>query len=199
MCSIIGYKGLFKKYMVEKLLDESRCRGVHSFGYHTKNGTKKFLDYNLFKKELLSEEPELFIAHFRYSTSGDYKVMENNQPLTYDDKSMVFNGVISQLSKSEMENTYQLELPSDNDGWILYDYFSGGKFNLPQGSSYAFLGLDFSHDGDKKLSAVRNALRPLWKYESENHVILASTKDILTRAGLNNCISSLKKDLVYGW
>jgi hypothetical protein len=92
-----------------------------------------------------------------------------------------------------------MELPSDNDGWILYDYFSGGKFNLPSGSSYAFIGLDFSAGGGKKLSAIRNELRPLWKYESENHTIIASTKDILNRAGLNNCISSLKKNRIYGW
>ena len=195
MCSVIGYKGVFQKDFVSNLLDESRCRGLHSFGYHTKNGTQKFLDYNLFKKELLKEQPEIFIAHFRYSTSGDYQNKENNQPLTSDDKSMVFNGVISQLDKPSMEKKFEMNLPSDNDGWILYDYFStNGIKELPQGVSYAFIGLD-----KEGLTAVRNELRPLWKYESDKLVVLASTKNILTRAGYQNNLSSLKKNEVYEW
>tara|TARA_R100001443_G_scaffold83800_1_gene90513 strand:- start:1473 stop:2066 length:594 start_codon:yes stop_codon:yes gene_type:complete len=197
MCSIIGYKGRFKEYIVSTLLDESRLRGIHSFGYHTKNGTKKFLDYTEFKDSLLSEKPDLFIAHFRYSTSGDFKLLENNQPLVSDGKAMVFNGVISQKTKSEMEYEFQTKLPSDNDGWILYDYFNSRNFELPQGSSFAFIGLDFK--SDIKLTAIRNELRPMWKFESENYVILTSTKDILVRSGIKQCISPLKKNKVYGW
>jgi glutamine phosphoribosylpyrophosphate amidotransferase len=195
MCSIIGYKGKFQSNFVSKLLDESRCRGIHSFGFHTKNGTQKFLDYNLFKKELLKEQPDIFIAHFRYSTSGDYKNLENNQPLTTDDKSMVFNGVISQLDKTSMEKKFNIELPSDNDGWILFNYFSPhGISELPKGVSYAFLGLD-----GEGITAVRNELRPLWKYESKKYVVLSSTKDILIRTGIKKNLLPVKANQIERW
>ena len=56
---------------------------------------------------------------FRYSTSGDYKVMDNNQPLQQNNVCMAFNGVLSQKTKEEIEEEYQIVLENDNDGYLL--------------------------------------------------------------------------------
>lgn len=196
MCSIIGYKGKFQPNFVSKLLDESRLRGVHAFGFHTKKGTKKFLEYTDFKQELLAEKPELFLAHFRYSTSGDYKEQENNQPLTEGKISLVFNGVISQADKTTMEEKFNTKLPSDNDGWL---FFSQAEFEFAQ-AILSLPNISFAcvmTDG-QTLKGLRNHNRPLWAVETSEFLVIASTKDILSRSGIKGA-KPLKKNSVYEW
>lgn len=187
MCSIIGYKGKFKSDVVNRLLDNSRIRGLHSFGYaFYDNGTlvnKKYLDYQLFKKGLLSDKPNLFIGHFRYSTSGDFNDPDNNQPLYCEDVALAFNGVISQKTKPEMEKEYNMSLKSDNDGYILLSKYNDKDFISNPNISFAMVCLR-----DNKLLALRNPNRPLHQFENPEITVFASTKDILNRSGLNNTV-----------
>ena len=183
MCSVIGYKGKFDKELVGNLLDESRIRGIHAFGWSSDDYTFKSCNYDKFKKSLLDYRPELFVAHLRYSTSGDYRKKENNQPLVKNKTSLVFNGVISQLTKSEMEDSFHTSIPSYNDGWLLLDNLEDYEFL----NDTRFTIATTYHDGNK-LYAYRNTKRPLYYHSNSNRVVVASTKDILKRTGLNKNI-----------
>jgi glutamine phosphoribosylpyrophosphate amidotransferase len=183
MCSIIGFKGEYNEELLEKIFFNSRIRGLHSFGYsyYDLQGlkTKKFLDYDLFLKSINKNAPNLFVAHFRYSTSGDYKILENNQPLVENNTSICFNGVISQKSKDEMELEYQMKLQSDNDGFILLNNYENEDFIKKNNISFACVGLK-----ENKMFALRNNKRPLYIFTDEKNTIICSTKDILDRSGL---------------
>jgi glutamine phosphoribosylpyrophosphate amidotransferase len=183
MCSIIGYKGTFDEQLVTSILYNSRIRGLHSFGYSYYDcdelKTKIFLQYNEFKEQLMQDKPNLFIAHFRYSTSGDYKDIKNNQPLFQNQIAIAFNGVISQKDKQGMESEYNMKLIGDNDGYILLNKFNDDNFIKQKNISFAVVGLE-----SKNLFAIRNKNRPLHISNYNNTIIIASTKDILNRSGI---------------
>lgn len=183
MCSVIGYKGNYNEELLDKIFKYSRIRGLHSFGYSYYNPeltTKKFLDYENFVSSIHKDRPTLFIAHFRYSTSGDFLTQENNQPITLNSISIAFNGVISQGTKSEMEEEFNLTLPSENDGYILLQKYKDKEF-LKSDITYAAVGLN-----ERRLFALRNDRRPLWYKLIDGGVIVSSTADILNRSGIEN-------------
>jgi glutamine phosphoribosylpyrophosphate amidotransferase len=195
MCSIIGYKGKYDEELLDKIFQYSRIRGLHSFGYSFYNPeltTKKFLDYNSFLSSIHNDRPNLFIAHFRYSTSGDYLDQNNNQPLQLKETSIAFNGVISQGTKEEMEETYNVELSGENDGYILLQKYKDIEF-LNSNITYSMVGLN-----DKRLFALRNERRPLWYKDIEDGVIVSSTSDILLRSGIEEPIE-IKPIEEYVW
>lgn len=189
MCSIIGWNGKFEENIVTKLCEASRIRGLHSFGYSFLNNdqiiTKKFLKYDQFLNSLKASAPEKFIAHFRYSTSGDYQNEQNNQPITKEGLSMVFNGVIDMRTKEQMEEAYNVDLQTDNDGElaVIYKSRSDQEFkNLVKNKSYAGAFLDF----EGNIKVFRNINRPCHIGKLNEIRILASTKDILNRAGITD-------------
>jgi glutamine phosphoribosylpyrophosphate amidotransferase len=161
-------------------------RGVHSFGYSFYSGetiiTRKFVDFGEFHDSIQREAPEKFIAHFRYSTSGDYKNPDNNQPLQSKNTALAFNGVISQKSKNEIEAEYGIKMPSDNDGHVLLQKYKDKSFRASQKVTYAAIGL-----ADGKLFALRNSKRPLWQSVGSKASLFASTKDVFVRSGVKNC------------
>jgi glutamine phosphoribosylpyrophosphate amidotransferase len=183
MCSVIGYKGEYNEELLTKVFQYSRIRGLHSFGYSYYSPeliTKKFLKYNEFIESINEDRPNLFIAHFRYSTSGDYIDLNNNQPLTADGVSIAFNGIISQGTKEDMEKKYDLSIPYENDGYILMKKYRNRNF-IQSDITFALVGLE-----DGKLLALRNEKRPLWYNTDEHRTIISSTSDILKRSGVNN-------------
>jgi glutamine phosphoribosylpyrophosphate amidotransferase len=195
MCSVIGFRGKYDEDLLNKIFLYSRIRGLHSFGYSFYNPeltTKKFLSYESFLSSIHNDRPNLFIAHFRYSTSGDYLNENNNQPLQSEDISIAFNGVISQGTKEEMEERYDIKLPADNDGYILLKKYNDAEF-LNSDITYASVGLK-----NNKLFGLRNERRPLWFKEREDGVIISSTSDILTRSGIKEP-TELKPLLLYRW
>jgi glutamine phosphoribosylpyrophosphate amidotransferase len=195
MCSIIGFRGKYDEELLDKIFQYSRIRGLHSFGYSFYNPeltTKKFLDYTSFLSSIHNNRPNLFIAHFRYSTSGDYLNENNNQPLQLKETSIAFNGVISQGTKEEMEETYNVELSGENDGYILLQKYKDIEF-LNSNITYSMVGLN-----DKRLFALRNERRPLWYKDIENGVIVSSTSDILLRSGIEEPIE-IKPIEEYVW
>ena len=98
MCGLIGYFAsshkLEHKNILSRLFTESKVRGLHAFGVNTGKTTLKsnhLEDIINFIKEFKGRK---LIGHTRYSTSGDYRRAENNQPVLKGDLALVFNGVI---------------------------------------------------------------------------------------------------------
>jgi glutamine phosphoribosylpyrophosphate amidotransferase len=189
MCSIIGFSkkegaDLQDVKNIFSLATESKIRGLHAFGITFINSqgiiAKKWLempDFNQFGEVLGAK---ILIFHGRYSTSGDYKVEENNQPINYDGISVAVNGVISMKPKAEYEKQFGVNCISDNDAEIFLRKIQQGnieEFINTQGISIAsvFIYRD-------KLWAVRNAKRPLWTFQANGAVFFASTQDIIQRA-----------------
>jgi glutamine phosphoribosylpyrophosphate amidotransferase len=193
MCALIGYSGKYNELLIEKLLLNSMIRGVHSFGYsqycEKELVTKKFLDFEEFKRSINLDKPSKFIAHFRYSTSGDFGNQENNQPLQRGNVAMAFNGVISQKSKQEIEAEYDTVLQGDNDGYLLIEKYTDQDFVRKSNITFAAVGLK-----DGSLFAIRNSRRPLWYAETTGAKVYASTRDIFIRSGIDDCyrIDSIK-------
>ena len=197
MCSIIGYKGKFDSKLVEKLCFQSRIRGLHAYGFsyieNNKINTYKTLIYKDFINQLKECRPNLFIAHFRYSTSGDYKDFNNNQPLSNENISLIFNGTISMQGKKEMELEYNIELPSENDGWLLLNKINDDSWLNGTKLTYATTWLDSG-----ALYARKNKKRPLWMSADSEKIILCSTESIFKRAGINNA-EILNNNVTYRW
>jgi len=183
MCAIIGFKGEYDSSLLRPIFDNSRIRGIHAFGYSFYlDGvltTKKFLKYTEFVDSIDSDKPNLFIAHFRYSTSGDYMTICNNQPLTKKDFSIAFNGVISQKTMKEMEQEFKIKLPADNDGFILMEKYEDLEFISNPKYSFAMIGLVGG-----ELIAIRNNNRPMWISDIGVNTVICSTKDIFNRSGI---------------
>jgi glutamine phosphoribosylpyrophosphate amidotransferase len=197
MCAIIGYKGNFDSNLVDKLCFESRIRGLHAYGfsYWQDNviNTYKTLNYKDFIGKLKEIAPKLFIAHFRYSTSGDYTKADNNQPLHDGNTSLVFNGTISMKSKQAMEIEYNIKMPSENDGWILFSKINDDSWLKSLNLTYASAWLH-----SDTLCARKNTKRPLWVHSDSEKVIICSTESIFSRAGVKNA-EPLKSDVTYRW
>lgn len=195
MCSIIGWNGPFDEETIKKICFNSRIRGLHAFGYsfykNKKITTLKFLNYDEFISSLIKTQPKTFIAHFRYSTSGDYKNELNNQPIEKKGVSMVFNGVLDMRTKTEMEDKYKLSLDTENDGELALIKFLSGENNvkdLIKGRSFAGAFLD----KDGKIKVLRNTKRPAYIGKIGKASVLSSTKDILLRSGVKE-IDQVKK------
>lgn len=194
MCSIIGFSGVYDHDLLTKVFENSKIRGIHSFGFsYYESGTlttNKFLDYNQFVSAIHKKAPNKFIAHFRYSTSGDYKDANNNQPLSNQTTSVAFNGVISQKTKDEMEAEFNMKLEGDNDGYVLLNKLNDLDFLSSKSITFAMVGLSGG-----KLLAMKNSKRPLYIAEKYGDVIIASTNDIMKRSGINYAVEfpNLKK------
>lgn len=172
MCGIVGYVGKVEPSLLAKIVWESSVRGLHNLGSHFKDDAGMF--------------------HWRYKTSG-----EDNQPLFVDGKCMAFNGVIDMGTKDEIEKKYSITMTSDNDGEILLRLCSSypEAVEFLRSSSATFAGIWMEGN---TLTAIRNEGRPLWKYEKEGKVLLASTKDIFNRSGVHD-VTPLEPLKIYQW
>lgn len=182
MCSVIGHVGRYDTDLLNDLFDASRIRGLHAFGYaYHDNGIQhhRFLDYNQFKESIHSTRPDKFVAHFRYSTSGDHSELRNNQPLIRNNQALVFNGVIDQGGRDEMMTRHQIDMPTDNDGWVLFARYNDKSWLRTTQASFAMLVMD--HD---TIVALRNRKRPLYWHQSPDRIVIGSTQDIMLRSGL---------------
>lgn len=190
MCGIIGFIGKNTPENMEKLTKlfiESGYRGVHATGYSvlTKDGIQTVKE-PLPAKDFLEKHPMKFdedvvclIGHTRYSTSD----LEFNQPLTLGSfKAMAVNGVIDQSDPSTWAAKYNSEFSTRNDAEILLNQSGYHEvldlFDVR--GSYAFVELT-----KDKLRFGRNAYRPLWYTNAVNEIWVASTRDILERAGFH--------------
>ena len=109
MCSVIGYWPLTPlpeaKEAFERLFREGSVRGLHAFGLADLGGLSGSI--RVVRSHTPGEitaafNPELpTIAHTRYSLSGDWHTLENNQPIVFGTRALAFNGVISMKTKEE--------------------------------------------------------------------------------------------------
>lgn len=197
MCAIIGFISDNPSQQavdtLKKVFIESKIRGMHAYGYaaiqrgtlmeHKSNGLKSLLP--------TIEKPTRLIGHCRYSTSGDYKDMNNNQPLRYGDEYLVFNGVIDMRTKAEMEAAYGIKMNSDNDGEIMLQ--TPNRTGLLK-SGITFSGLTLNSHA---LAFFRNEARPGYKATRFGATYIASTADILRRCLLEP--EPLNPHEVYEW
>jgi glutamine phosphoribosylpyrophosphate amidotransferase len=192
MCGIIGYYSEehdpYNLKMAADVFMQSKIRGLHSFGYsHLPNGrlqTERCHELAPLLDSILETEPREFIGHCRYSTSGDYHNHDNNQPIGIDEFSLVFNGVISMKTKAENEEIWG-PLKTDNDGEIFIKHLVNGDCPVSFVDSIkgSFAGLWYQ---DNEMYFVRNKRRPAAYTTNNGAVYIASTKDILKRAGFES-------------
>jgi glutamine phosphoribosylpyrophosphate amidotransferase len=189
MCGIVGYFPVHPELGVmqafRRLFEESTVRGLHAFGL------AQVRDGRIFpiRTHQMDQVPDAFdpskpaIAHTRYSQSGDWRVLENNQPLVAAGYALAFNGVIHQGIKEEFEAEYDVKCDVDNDGEVFLRCLEKGEkaeeflYRIP--GSFAGVWLD----SQGRLWAGCNARRPLWRKEHLGAIWYASTRDIFVRAG----------------
>jgi glutamine phosphoribosylpyrophosphate amidotransferase len=182
MCGVIGYyTEKSNNEDLEILTDifyQSKIRGIHSFGITYKDN-KSFTTNKQFNiNRIKMPDTNMLIGHNRYSTSGDWKIKRNNQPIEYNDNYLVFNGVIDMGTKKEIESKYNIKMQSNNDGEIILQ-----KPEMLKHSECSFAGLFIE---DSKIYCYRNKERPLFRALINKSVFIASTKDIFKRAGIKD-------------
>lgn len=189
MCAVIGFVGKGGRSASEKLqalFEQSRIRGLHAFGVATPATCRRFLDFESASKFLRGvaskPKPLRLIAHCRYSTSGDWREQENNQPLSIGGATLAFNGVIHMGTAAQWGKLYGFKAATDNDGEIFLRKVLNGEdwARWVREGPFSFAGL-MLHRGN--VIALRNNRRPLWYLKERRNCFIASTRDIFRRAG----------------
>lgn len=190
MCGVVGFSGegggAGARDAFIRLAAEARIRGMHAFGfgYACEEGVvvEKDRDFARLMSRVPSRLPDRIVFHSRYSTSGDYMVANNNQPIERDGSCLVFNGTLDMGTKLEMESRHGVTLVSENDGELaLLAALRGELMQFVQQTQGSFAGAVILNG---RLHVIRNARRPLWQWRSEAGVFFASTKDIFLRANI---------------
>ena len=182
MCSVIGFyspKPVEHIKRLYKLAYESKIRGLHAFGMYGKKLVKSFDFFT--EKEILDNLSEKCIFHSRYSTSGDWKNMANNQPILRNGEVIASNSVISMKPKAEYEKDFDIQCFTDNDTEIFLALME--KEKSPESFVKrlgAFAGIYTRNGG---LYAIRNNKRPLHYAIEGDAIFVFSTFDIGHRAG----------------
>lgn len=183
MCGVWGYvtdrTEKSQWAVLRRIAWESQIRGKHSYGLGTSHGVRK--SFNL--TGLLREEEIVswVVGHNRYCTSGDWKDHANNQPLFVKGIVLAFNGVISMKTKVEMEKDLGEPMETDNDGEMFISaVLKAQDASFLRRMKGSFAGL---YRTGGKVFAARNERRPLWWFRAHDAVYVASTKDIIQRAG----------------
>jgi glutamine phosphoribosylpyrophosphate amidotransferase len=185
MCGVVGYSctNPQKEHyeILKSIILQSKIRGLHSFGFSFFDGqlkTSKHHDIDAVEFPFVNK----IIYHNRYSTSGDYKDHNNNQPISIENTSLVFNGVLDMRTKKEMEAHYGITMRTDNDGEILLKLCGSDKSKIQEyvkNTSGSFAGLILTNDNT--MFAIRNKNRPLWRLNHDGALFYASTRDIFKR------------------
>ena len=174
MCGLAAFisKRPKKLESMRGILDEIGIRGLHSTGVSwIENGEikTKIEPVPYFEFEIPDVETTSAIFHTRYSTSNiDYP-----QPVHNEDKSVVHNGVITQMDFGEWKSVFGYGGSYRCDSVLLL-----GSKEHPlkefEDSSMAVIELT-----NKGLVFYRNSQRPLYLATGEGLMLLASTKRAL--------------------
>jgi glutamine phosphoribosylpyrophosphate amidotransferase len=195
MCAVIGVivqnpsKEDFE--MIRRVFQESKIRGMHatgisflpkwSAGIETVQDpipadafVEKYM-HNDNLKDMVSDDGNLYmIGHCRYSTSD----LEYNQPLYYNEKSIVHNGVITQELPEKWKELYNYDCITKNDSeLVLHSDDALKEFShMSMGVVELYL--------NRSIRFYRNGKRPLYFTSLRNGYVVTSTSDIARRAGL---------------
>lgn len=178
MCGVVAYVGSVNPALINRVVEESTIRGLHHLG------------------RVIFANGSAGIFHTRYCTSG-----ETHQPIKHaDGKSwLAMNGVIDMGTKKEMEKKYGVKLKTDNDAELLLQFLDSYSFEelCQMWPTASIAGVLLT---PKKLYAFRNWRRPLWMLEKGKSVLIASTQDILFRAGADwKKAKRLTPEKTYTW
>lgn len=209
MCGVVGY--VTKSVTEDEILglctlfEESKIRGLHACGYsYLSDGvinTEKFFDVRdlvVSLKDLLERQEGkqlALVGHTRYSTSGDWKDHDNNQPLHItgpgtSEIALAFNGCIHMGRRGDYELVYGRRYTTDNDGEIfcrkVLDEESWERF-IAEGR-FSFAGAFITSKG---FTVIRNRNRPLWMLRRFSTTYVASTADIFFRAKFSGQIEEV--------
>lgn len=186
MCAIVGFlsKNPNKDAIetLKRVFIESKIRGMHSYGFASVQDGLMNSYKNTALLPVLNEiqMPNALIGHCRYSTSGDYLQMANNQPLKHNDEYLVFNGVIDMRTKAQMEKAYNITMSCENDGEIMLQ--SQQRIELLR-RNISFAGLFLTQTS---MTFMRNPARPAYIGMKHDALYIASTADILKRSLIGN-------------
>jgi len=192
MCGVVGAKISSPKNsdieLLKRVFLETEIRGKHASGVAWFNGKdisivskpitiSEFLKDFSFEQCIVNDELSL-IGHIRYSTSD----LKFNQPIGDNEFCIVHNGVISQEGPENWDKRYSYKTRNDTE--ILWNCLKNNRnYNEDyKGCSVSVVSLD----KDGNISNSRNGLRPQWKGTLENGYIIASTRNILKRAGFKD-------------
>ena len=188
MCGIMAYSSYNPNKShaecARRIALELETRGTHSFGLSFVSDGKietvksrRMLPLSAFEEAVASGG---FIFHNRYSTSGDFSDMMNNQPIDVGSVSIAVNGVTSMLRKAEYEAKFGVKCASENDAEILARMIEQGKSVkdiICDGSVGSCAIAALFRDG--KIVIGRNKYRPLRIATYNGAVFAASTSAAL--------------------
>lgn len=201
MCGVVGYSCSNPKKehyeILQAIIRQSKIRGLHSFGFSFYDQEVVTIKYHDLDKVEFPPANKI-IYHNRYSTSGDYKNHDNNQPIAIGNISLVFNGVLDMRTKQEMEEHYKIDMETDNDGEILLRLCGSDPNKIQeyvQNTTGSFAGLILTQDNT--MYAIRNKNRPLWVLNHSGAIFYASTRDIFKRVDSSFEPQELEPNKVY--
>ena len=184
MCAVIGiYSGseLVNISDFQALLLQSKVRGKHATGAAwIENGELKtyVIPESAEQLELPEIRTRLIIGHCRYSTSD----LNFNQPIYDGNLAIAHNGVVTQQDSTEWPELYGMDFKTRCDSEILLRHYEKGVHPLNVEGSMAALILN--NIEDPSLIFFRNGERPLYFIEKKPFYYIASTQNILKRAGI---------------
>jgi asparagine synthetase B (glutamine-hydrolysing) len=202
MCGIIGIVATKSSFPLDKfkaLLQEAKIRGLHATGLAFVDSGKLVCERQAtsaetfkFPEAVAKKSTRVAIAHTRYSTSD----LKFNQPIFSPTKAVILNGVISQADPSEWKKLFGVECEGRNDAEIVLRLLEKQEHPLSVvDSSQACIYVDTELN---ELKFWRNEQRPLYWLETEDCLIVASTKDIFKRAGFKQAPSNCTPCVEYG-
>lgn len=224
MCGIVGYKltpGASRcektGFLIEQLLVESQIRGRHAAGicWLDKDGNLQLLKRALAAREfvnisewrnLMADPPDLAIAQTRYSTSGDWHEVANNQPLLERGLGLVHNGIVAMAAKGGTEERFGTQLVTENDSEVLLRKILGHHLRGASDESAIHSALEDIQRIEKpifacglltsagSLYAFRDDVRPLWLFSCPELGLqgFASTRQIVETAAFRAGITKLQ-------
>ncbi len=197
MCGIIG--AVLKTpsaddiELVKNVFRESKIRGMHATGLSYVKDDKLYtikspkpadefvagLDFS----EFINEDGNLYmIGHCRYSTSD----LEYNQPMESDNLSIVHNGVVSQELPQNWNDLYGIDCQTKNDSELILLVAENDDEPLRHWADASISVCELHKD--KRFRFYRNGQRPIHAVALNEGFIVASTKDIFKRAGVNKVV-----------
>ena len=196
MCGIIGFTGKNVTHkdleILKKVMLESRIRGKHASGIAWYNGRgdilsvvepipideliEKFGDF----KVMVHDGQLSMIAHARYSTSD----IRYNQPIVGKNFAIAHNGVITQTPPETWKKTYGYDCETCNDSELILRCFENGDDPIEKFKNSSIAGVMLDDGGG--VICFRNSIRPVWVGKIGSGTVIASTYDILHRAGVSN-------------
>ena len=191
MCGIIGYwakePSPVHSDIMKALAYQSKIRGLHAFGvsWIADDGgikTSKWLTFpqQEWKGKVWVRRGRA-IWHNRYSTSGDWRDLRNNQPIDIGTVAVASNSVITMTPPEEWKRLFGVECETANDTEIFARIIAQGESpaEFVRNITGSFAGVYLWHG---EVFGVRNERRPLHWIKAGGATWVISTVDIARRA-----------------